>query len=831
MKRIVRSVFFLWAFCWLGVAGAMPCRAQLVTIGILPFQDESGTHASPELLQRIVRDFKLKMTLAYKDVLGRQVSGEAWAAASAAGIEQLAALGKQQGVRFVIRGGLLAAISEKTGGDLKCRLELFCDIVDVDSLAVSSLRTEGEATESNSTRDDALRWDSYNWDSPDIVRTALGQALEAALRNLVDEVHAAAVAPRQQVTEEAAQNVPASATANPTIDPYQLDQDLQQLITQAESLISGGAASNLGDITPLQQSVEGLKASMDTKLSLLQQAQDTAAVDQEILQRKQALQGLVSDYTQRLAAAPYQPANGQELTGERKNLSSKLSNLLDSTLNALLKIQEIRAALGLSSGGGQGEAPPAEAGAGESWPAEEQTSDVSGVVTDEAGYPMEDATVSDPETGASATTDGTGSYTIANIPGGRMANLHVVKGGNQIAVGRIELQPGNTGIADWMVRSGSGGSTSSTSRVMPSSLIVKSSGSRSNTGTIQGVVRNDRGQPVPRALVSVKGIGVVRTDSGGRYTFANVPQGSYELVVQRPGSAAQNQRIAVTGLKTVQPQTLCKTENASPGQAPRAQILVQGENTLLKGRVVDAKDKPLSRAKVTVVHPGGALAAYSDSRGSYEIHDVKQGTYRVLASKAGYADASTSIHLEKNNTASWDFKLKDSSSAAVLQAVASQNKRQPTSMTPAHTSAGSSTGHKAPTIQKTKLAPVKQTEKTTARQTPTKTKTKMTTSSSQAQTAAVKGGVRGTIVDGKTGSAVSGATVVLKGKPNAQTDSAGQFNFGDLEPGTYSVSVKKSGYTSGSGSFTVKSGGVASLRVRLSPIVAAKPAPTAIRKR
>lgn len=809
----------------------MPCRAQLVTIGILPFQDESGTHASPELLQRIVQDFKLKLTLTYKDVLGRLISDEALGAPAAAGIEQLAALGKQQGVRFMMRGGLLAAISEKTGSDLKCRLELFCDLVDVDSRAVSSLRAEGEAAESNSALDDALRWDAYSWDSPDIIRTALGQALGAALTNLADQVHAAAVAPRQQVTEEAAQNEPDLSTANPPADPYQLDQDLQQLIAEAESLISGGAAASLGNITPLQQSLEGLKASMNTKLGLLEQAQDTAAVDQEILQHQQELQGLVSDYTQQLAAAPYPPANAQELTGEKKNLSMKLSDLLENTLNALLKIQEIRAALGFSGEGDQGQVPPADAGAGEFWPTEEQTSDVSGVVTDEAGYPIEGATVSDPETGASATTDGTGSYTITSIPGGRIANLQVVKGGNQIAAGRIEVKPGKTGIADWVVRSGAGSSSSLAIRVMPSSLIAKTSESRSTTGTIQGIVRNDQGQPVPRALVSVKGIGAVRTDSSGRYTFANVPQGSYELVVQRPGAGPQTQRIVVAGLQTIQPQTLCKTGGAAPGQAPRTQILVQGENTLLKGRVVDEKDKPLSRAKVTVVHPTGALAAYSDSRGSYEIHNVKQGTYRVLASKAGYANSSASIHLEKDKTASRDFKLKPSSSPAVLQAVASQNQKQPASITPAHTSTDSSAGGKAPTTQKTKLAPAKQTGKTAPSQTTAKAKTKMTPRSSQAQTVVVKGGVRGTVIDGKTGSAVSGATIVLKGKPNAQTDSSGQFSFGDLDPGTYSVGVKKNGYTSGSGSFTVKSGGTASLRVRLNPLVTTKPAPTAIRKR
>ncbi len=458
MKKTIKVLFSFLCAWWLWSTVALPCQAQMITIGILPFQDESGANVPPALLQKICQEFKLKMTLAYKDVLARLVSAESLGAPANAGIEQLAAFGKQQGVKFVLRGGILAVVSEKVGNDLKCQLELFSELIDTDSSIVSSLRAEGEGLETNSATDDARRWESYNWNSPGFAQAALGQALNAALGNLADQVHASAVTPAAPPPGQTQPPVETAATATqtqpppaaaPAADPYQMDQELQQLIAQAESLLSSGSAANMGDITPLQQSLEGLKTAMNNKLNLMQQAQDTTAVDQEILQRKQDLQNLVSAYTQQAASAPPPSADAQQFSGEKKDLISKINDLLGNTLNTILKIQEMRTALS-SSNQAQGAVPPQPTDAGTGQPpvdtsagqqppppTEEQTSSVSGVVTDN-GNPVEGATVTDPQSGASATTDSNGSYTIAHLPSGRIANLQVVKDGLQIATGKVE---------------------------------------------------------------------------------------------------------------------------------------------------------------------------------------------------------------------------------------------------------------------------------------------------------------------------------------------------------------------------------------------------------
>ncbi len=826
MKRLLGGLVFLALICWPRVAGADSQSGQLMTVGILPFHDESGTQASPEFLRRAVQEFRRQLASSFKDVLPRTLSGEMPGAPAAMSIEQLGSFGRQQGVRFVIRGGLLAAVSEKRGRDLECRLEFFCDLIDAGSLGVSSFRAEGSGLEKNTSLASALSWDSIDWDNPEFGRSTLGQALTSSLAGLAEQVHTSATTgPRPAKAMDAAEEL-APPAAEAAVDTYESDQDLQQVIAQAESLISGGAAVSLGDITPLQRSLEGLLSAMDSKLKLLEEAQNTSTVDLEIRQRQEELQGLVDGYTQQLAEAPPPQDYSQDAPAEKSALTSTLQDLLQSALTSLLNIQNIRAALGLQDEAAQyayaGGEEYADPGTDDYAYSEEPGSDISGVVYDEAGNPVEGATIFETETGAEAVTDGGGSYTITGVPGGRIATLRVVKGGRTVATGRVDVPPKGTGIADWQVGAGARGSTPPASKIIPSSCIAKNAGIRSKTGTIQGVVLDDKGKPLSRTLVLIKGVGAVRTDSGGRYTFVHVPQGSYELSVQRSGSAPLIQKIKLVGLQTLRPRTVFAKTALRPAAKASARVLVRGENTRIKGKVADARGKTLSRSKVTVLYPGGALVAFSNERGAYEFRDLKQGKYRVLAAKSGYADSAATVEVKKNGTTVRDFRLSESSSAAVRKAVSSRDRPR----TGAATSASarvSSPKDKSTPIPKDKSTPV-----------PPKSASGSTKSANskavQVQPAVTKGEVRGTVLDGKTGKPVPGATVILKGKPGAKTDGSGQFRFADLTPGAHSVSVKRAGFKDGSDSFTIKAGGTTSLRIRLTPLATVKPVTPAIRK-
>ena len=833
MKTIARWLLCLALVCGPALAAAGPGQGSLVSVGILTFQDESGTRASPEFLQKLSQGLRLKLTLEHQDTLGRPLSG----GSAPADIEQTAALGRQQGVQFVVRGGLLAAVSSKTAGELRCRLVVYCDLIDVDNLSVSTYRAEGEGTESDPSREDALHWGSYSWDAPEFAASALGGALDAVLGELADQIYAGmSSAMHRAEPEPVGFEAPPPAgpgEGDPAEDPYQTDQELQQLIAHAESLISSEGASGLIDVASLQQALGSLLASLDAKLGLLEQARDTAAIDLQILRQQEELQGLVDACAEQLAMAHAGEDHAADPGREQTNLTSILKELLQETMNRLLDIKEIEAALGIGDEGESEEFPPADPDADEYHDdydaAEEWTSDVSGVVVDEAGSPIEGATIFEPETGASARTDSTGAYTIPHLPGGRMAELQVIQAGKPVASGRVELRPGKTGVADWVVRSGSGGPTALFSRVLPPTTVAKSSGVRSGAN-VRGVVLSATGGPLSLVLVTIPGVGVVRTDPSGRYFFANVPPGNYEMILRRERSAAQTQRITVAAMKTTEHKIVYLAKSARPGGLPRGPVLARGADTLVRGRVADESGKPIERAKLTLFHPGGALAAYSDARGGYEIRNVKQGTYRLLASKPGYQSSSADVDLNNKKRALLHFKLKPASSNAVRRAVASRSeKRAPASTDSAKTSKATTATKTAPKTETTAAtAKTAGTTKTTT--TAATTKTTAATQAAKAPPSGDKGTVLGTVVDDKTGKAVVEASILLKGKVIARTDSSGRFRIGDLAAGSYSVIVRKNGYKEGSGSFTVKPGGTTSLRIRLSPLATIKTAPVTIRK-
>jgi protocatechuate 3,4-dioxygenase beta subunit len=832
--KTAEGIFSLFLiFCWASGAGVAPSQGQLVSVAIVPFHDASDAAASSELLHKIGQEFSRKLTLSYRDVLPRLIGGDALREPATAGVSELAAIGKQQGARFVVRGGILAMTSERSGQDLRCGLELFADVVDTATLTISSLRAAGEGVETGQALEDARRWDAYSWDSPEFARSALGQAMSAALGSLADQVHVALTA---SASEAAVQGQ--GVEAPPPVDPYQADQELQQLMAQAESLVSSGAAANI-DVSPLQQSLEGTRTAMNTKLELMQQAQDTTAVDQELGQRREELGNLVNAYTQQVAANP-QLSYAESFSGGKPDALTRINGLIEGTLSLLQKIQEIRLAL-RGSGQEQGYVPSGDQYAGADQynpPTEEETAAVSGVVTDD-GIPVGGATVFDPETGMSAATDSNGSYTLSGLPGGRIANLQVSRAGKTIAAGRVELRPGQAAISDWTLRSGASGLRSTASPIIPSSLIAAGLPGQADTGNIQGVVRDGQGRPVPRAAVSVKGVGTVRTDSQGRYKFLNVPQGGYQVTVQQAGGPARTQQVKVGGRQTLSAPILYQAQFPPAGKAVRPQALTPGENTLLKGRITEEKNRTLEGAKVTVIYPGGALKVYSNSGGVYQLRSLKPGDYRVLVSKPGYDERSQSVTLRSNAPAMLDFQLKQTATKGVQQALASQRKNQAPTVAahPSHPPAVTKTAGKTSldkvgnkTEQKGK-EPISRTAPKTREQikSPSSLSQGRSTAAIGPTAAAVEnGGVHGTVTDGKTRAPVSGASVSLRGKPSTQTDGSGRYSFSGVAPGVCSVNVRKSGYKNGGGSVTVKSGQTATADFSLTKqdIVIKKPTTT-----
>ena len=805
MKRTRNGWWLALSMIFLSAAVSIPDQVPVVSIGILPFQDESGTQVPADVLSKIAQDIARKLILSYQDVLARVIGGESGTAGL--GVDQLAALVKQQGVRFILRGGILALDSEKVDKTLNCRVGLYAELIAGEGGAISNLRANGAGTEENAAIDDARHWEGYDFGSNAFAATALGRALGAAVDQIVPQVREAALSPGQ----EAAVAVPAD---QPPVEPaaeeawasYEADQELQQLIAQAESLVAGGATAGM-DIAPLQQSIEALRSALNDKISLMEQGQDTAAADQAIEQRKAELQAAVDAFTQAAAAEPPQ-TEPQPVTGEKKNIIQKVSGLLDDTLAAVLKIQEIKAAL---QGAQQEEQAQAEPQVAEdpavpaeepAAPVEEPTTDVGGVVVDESGDPVEGAVVTDPESGAEATTDSSGSYHIPRIPGGRIAELLVTKDGRRLSAGKVHLLAGRPAFADWRAGSGGpGGSAPMSLKILPSNIILppKAGVRTADLGTVTGVARDEQGRPVGRAVVMIQGVGTARTDSLGRYSFVNVPQGNYKGIVQRGGSTVQTFQVNVVAKKSVENKILVSSKTAArPALIPVA--LAKGSGTLLKGTVISEEKRALGGAKVTaVVSGGGGLSVLTGGNGIYEFKDLKPGSYRLLAKKAGFQEASQPVVLQAGRGEVRNFSLKKSS-AQIQKAILSTTPRL--TAQPAGTTPGKTAG-------------------TTART------TAGTTAGKVAGTAPAAGYLQGQVLDAGNRKPVANASVQAAGRPAVSTDSQGKYRLNNLPPGGTRVVVVHKDFQQAEKTVTIRAGGTSqedfSLRRRELPKLEAAP--------
>src|SRR5690349_20910992 len=115
-------------------------QAQLVSLGILPFQDESGMNAPSDLGQKIAKDLQQRLAINYKDVLPRMINAGDPSTLTALNIEQLVTLGRQNGVKFVVRGGLLAVTTETAGEETKIGVQLYATITSVESASDTNVR-------------------------------------------------------------------------------------------------------------------------------------------------------------------------------------------------------------------------------------------------------------------------------------------------------------------------------------------------------------------------------------------------------------------------------------------------------------------------------------------------------------------------------------------------------------------------------------------------------------------------------------------------------------------------------------------------------------------
>ena len=442
----IKLIFASLAFCCL--LNTASGQSQTVSVGVVEFQDESGAKLPAEFKQKIARELAQKLNAAHKDVLARPFNAATDSSSiKAMDVEQLGALGKQHGVKFIIRGGLLAAGDETSSGDASASVQLYADIVSVETSGIKSVRAEG----SSSDKDKALQ-------------NAIGQ--------LAELIHQAIISPAPESEQPQAPDDTSTESDPKDVDAAESDEELQQLIAQAETLVTDGANGNAERLASLSQSLATLKAALKSKATLLEAGKDTESADQKIAAQKEKLQAALSSLSQDESSGQSDDTQIEQPSGEKKNMLARINEYAGEALGIIQKIQEMRAALRSESKGDQqegisepdptGEVPP---------PAMEPTEEISGVVT-EMGEPVGGVTVTEPESGANATTDSDGSYALQGVAAGRLTNLVLTKSGRQLAKGRINLVRGRASIADFELKPKTTGTTRPTLRIIPSTVQV-----------------------------------------------------------------------------------------------------------------------------------------------------------------------------------------------------------------------------------------------------------------------------------------------------------------------------------------------------------------------
>ena len=161
--------------------------------------------------------------------------------------------------------------------------------------------------------------------------------------------------------------------------------------------------------------------------------------------------------------------------------------------------------------------------------------------------------------------------------------------------------------------------------------------------TLEGRVLSPEGRPVPGAQVSVAEAGEnrmmasfgsslsARTDGDGRYALDGVPPGSRTVEAR-----AEGYRRAARDL------------DVAPGANAVDFELERGFD--VSGRVVDEGGQPITSVNLTLVAGRNfmdAPRATSGPDGAFRFNGVSEGTFRILARKAGYTslgpDATVSV--------------------------------------------------------------------------------------------------------------------------------------------------------------------------------------------
>lgn len=441
----------------------------------------------------------------------------------------------------------------------------------------------------------------------------------------------------------------------PEDDPSAQDAEedrVPRLIGEAEAVAAGGMAS-AAEVQELSRLMRELKEALETKAALLQAGEPTDEADASLETAASALEASSSGIAERAALAPedaeeYPLAEGAASRPKESGLSA-FANVLEDAAGVLERIKDLRIA---RSDAEDEEAADVTPNGEEPEPVELAEAEVSGSVTED-GQPIAGATVSDPESGASATTDDDGFFHLAGVPAGRLATLTASKAGRPLGVQRVLLTGGRSALADFG-GAASAPSTPRAARLRPSIMRVRSAAGGS-AGRISGEIRDARGRPGSGAAVTLERLGVVRSDVRGRFAFLGVPAGVHRIAVRLRGHQPRREPVRVAA--RVRADVRVQMRATPRAAATRVAWRGPGAASQVSGVIVDPDGHPVIGARIRLVRGSRALSVVSQARGRYAIRKVDGGTYHLLVSKAGFETNAQELVLRARESRTLNLRL------------------------------------------------------------------------------------------------------------------------------------------------------------------------------
>jgi hypothetical protein len=364
--------------------------------------------------------------------------------------------------------------------------------------------------------------------------------------------------------------------------------------------------------------------------------------------------------------------------------------------------------------------------------------------------------------GGNALTNNIGSYSLLNVPAGT-SNLIATAGGYNQYSASVTVTANQTNTTNIALTSQQG----------------------AISGTVTDAVTN---AAISGATVSYAG-GSSTTDGTGKFLLSGVPAGSQSLTVSATGYSSATQSVSVSAGTTT-------TRNFSLSTAPQVGAIA--------GKVLNASGTALTG--VSVAYSGGS--ALTDANGNYTLTNVATGTQSLTASLTGYVNASQNVSVTANQTSTLNFTLTASTGSVTGTVTNAANGSALTGATVSYSS-GSTTTASNGTFLISNVAPGTQIFTVSlagynpASQAATVVGGSITTLN--VALSASTGNITGKITNASNGFGLSGATITVAGM-TATSASNGTYTVSGVVAGTYTMTVKLSGWTTQTATVTVISG-------------------------